>query len=424
MRILIIGGGGREHALARCLSRGGGSAELFIAPGNAGTLQEGKNVPIGAADTGGLLEFARQEAVDLTVVGPEVPLVAGLADAFLACRLPVVGPSAAAAAIEGSKAFAKDFMARRSIPTSAYRTFTDYGAAVDHVRHADAPLVVKASGLAAGKGALICATEQEALQALERVMAAREFGDAGQEVVIEAFMEGEEASILVLTDGDDYHVLPPAQDHKRLGDGDTGPNTGGMGAYAPARIVDEGLMDVVCRVIVEPTLEGLAAEGRLYRGCLYVGIMVTPEGPRVVEFNCRFGDPEAQVVLPLVDADLLETFVLLTEGRLGTVRMEALRRAAACVVMASGGYPGAYRKGLPIAGLKKAAAMPGVDVFHAGTRTHDEGQIVTSGGRVLAVTGTAADLPGALERAYGAVGHLGFAGAHYRTDIGTKGLAR
>ena len=422
MKILVLGSGGREHALAHCLSQSDGKTEIMIAPGNAGTLQVGKNVPVGADDFGGLLALVRRESIDLTVVGPEVPLVKGIADEFAACGMPVVGPSAAAAAIEGSKAFAKDFMARRGIPTAAYAVFREFRAAEAYLQSAATPIVVKASGLAAGKGALICMDHEEAYRALKRIMNARDFGDAGEEVVIEEYMEGEEASILVLTDGESYVTLAPAQDHKRVGDSDTGPNTGGMGAYAPAPVADRQVLEVVCREIVEPTLEGLASEDRLYRGCLYAGIMLTQQGPKVVEFNCRFGDPEAQAVLPLIDGDLVETFVALAEGRLGSVRLGVRAGAAACVVMASGGYPESYRKGMPITGLQEVATMPDVAVYHAGTRVNDQGRIVTAGGRVLGVTGIGKDLAQALERSYDAVGRLDFAGAHYRRDIGRKGL--
>ena len=422
MRILVLGSGGREHALAHCLSQSDGTAEIIIAPGNAGTLQVGKNVPVSADDTEALLALVRRENIDLTVVGPELPLVAGIADAFAASGIPVVGPSAAAAAIEGSKAFAKDFMARHGIPTAAYAVFGDFRAADSYLRSAATPIVVKASGLAAGKGALICEDRKEARRALRRLMTAREFGDAGREVVIEEYMEGEEASILVLTDGESYTTLAAAQDHKRVGDSDTGPNTGGMGAYAPAPVAGQQVLGRVCREIVEPTLEGLASEDRLYRGCLYVGIMLTQEGPKVVEYNCRFGDPEAQAVLPLIDGNLVETFVALAEGRLASVRLGVRPAAAACVVMASGGYPGSYEKGMPITGLQEVATMPDVTVYHAGTRVNDQGRIVTAGGRVLGVTGIGKDLTQALERTYNAVGCLDFAGAHYRQDIGHKGL--
>ena len=424
MRILIIGSGGREHALAWALANS--RSELFIASGNAGTEALGQNIPIGSGDVMGLVQFASRERIDLTVVGPEIPLVNGIADAFEASRLPIVGPSAPAAAIEGSKAFAKDFMARNNIPTAAYRTFTSdqYTEARAYARQEGAPIVVKASGLAAGKGAIVCATLSEAYDALDRVMRAQDFGAAGKEVVVESFMEGEEASIFAVTDGEDYVVLAPAQDHKRIGEGDTGPNTGGMGAYAPAPIVTSELLDEACKQIIEPVLDGLAREGRLFKGFLYAGLMVTDEGPKVVEFNCRLGDPEAQVVIPLLDADWTETLLAVAHGRLGNHRVALGGKTAACVVMAAAGYPGKYEKGLPVTGLEDARELPGVVVFHAGTRMSETGQVVTTGGRVLGVTAVRADLRGALEGAYEAAGCIHFEGAQYRRDIGRKGLTR
>ena len=426
MRILVIGGGGREHAFTWALARSPQQPDLFIAPGNAGTATLGRNVALKPNDTEGLLAFARQERIDLTVVGPEVPLVEGLADAFEAAGVPVVGPSAAAARIEGSKAFAKAFMARHEVPTAAHRTFSAgrYTEATAYLEAQGAPIVVKASGLAAGKGAIVCATMDEAQAALEQVMKTQAFGEAGDEVVIEAFMEGEEASVFALTDGDDYLLLAPAQDHKRIGEGDIGPNTGGMGAYAPAPVVTEDLMGRVCREIIEPTLEGMAQEGCPYRGILYAGVMITSDGPKVVEFNCRMGDPEAQIVLPLLDSDLAEVLRLLAERRLREVTLQTRSGAAACVVMASGGYPASYQKGFPITGLDAAGALSDVVVFHAGTRQDEAGRIVTSGGRVLGVTAVGDDLAGALARAYEATDLIHFEGAQFRRDIGQKGLAR
>ncbi len=426
MRILIIGGGGREHALAWALARSPQQPELFIAPGNAGTAALGRNVALQPTDLDALLGFARAENIALTVVGPEQPLVDGLADRFEAAGLRVVGPTAAAARLEGSKAFAKAFMQRHGIPTAAHRTFAgaQHAEALAFVEETGAPVVVKASGLAAGKGALVCLTLDEARTALDRLMRQRAFGAAGDEVVVEAFMEGEEASVFALTDGRDYRLLATAQDHKRIGEGDTGPNTGGMGAYAPAPVAGPTLLARVRREIIEPTLAGMAAEGCPYRGVLYAGLMITPEGPKVVEFNCRLGDPEAQVVLPLLETDLVEVFEKMADRRLGEVTLTQQAGAAACVVMASGGYPGAYEKGFPMDGLDTAGAMDGVVVFHAGTRRDDAGRVVTAGGRVLGVTATGTGLAEALRRAYRAVAAIGFEGAQYRRDIGQKGLAR
>lgn len=426
MRILIIGGGGREHALAWALARSPRQPDLLLAPGNAGTAVLGRNVAVNPTDLAGMLALARQERVDLTVVGPEQPLVEGLADAFEAAGLPVVGPTARAARLEGSKAFAKAFMARHRIPTASHRTFSagQYEAATAYLAARGAPIVVKASGLAAGKGALVCATLAEAQEALDRILKTGAFGAAGDEVVVEEYMEGEEASVFALTDGDHYALLAPAQDHKRIGEGDVGLNTGGMGAYAPAPVVSHALLDRVRREIIEPTLSGMAEEGCPYRGVLYVGLMITTDGPKVVEFNCRLGDPEAQIVLPLLATDLVDVFEALAAGRLRDAAVRARSGASACVVMASAGYPGSYEKGFLITGLDAAAAMDDVMVFHAGTRRDEAGRTVTAGGRVLGVTAVGDDLAQALDKAYQAVEVIQFDGAQYRRDIGQKGLAR
>ncbi|MDX1530057.1 MAG: phosphoribosylamine--glycine ligase [Rhodothermales bacterium] len=424
MRILVIGGGGRAHALCHALARSARRPTLYCAPGNAGTAALAENVPLAATDLDGLLRFARERAVDLTVVGPEAPLVAGLADRFREAGLRVLGPSAAAARLEGSKSFANAFMERHGVPTAASRTFTtqEYDAAVDYVEKGEYPLVVKADGLAAGKGVRICADADEAREALRETLVEGEFGQAGAQVVIEAFLHGEEASVFALTDGEDYVLLAPAQDHKRVGEGDTGPNTGGMGAYAPAPVVTPEVLQQVEERIVQPTLAGMVDEGYPYQGVLYCGLMITADGPEVVEFNARFGDPEAQVVLPLLDADVADLFLALTEGRLGDAVLGVRDGAAACVVLASGGYPGPYEKGKPISGLD--AVPDDVLVFHAGTAVDEDGRTVTAGGRVLGVTGLGDDLQAALERAYAAVDQIAFEGVQVRRDIGQKGLAR
>ena len=426
MRILIIGSGGREHALAWAVARSTTNPDLFIAPGNAGTALIGKNIPIQATDIEALLQFAHDEQIDLTIVGPEQPLVMGMVDAFEEAGLRIVGPSAAAARLEGSKAFSKAFMQKYDIPTAAYRTFSAeaYDDAKAYLQEQGAPIVIKASGLAAGKGAIVCETLTAAVEALDHIMLDRAFGAAGDEVVIEAFMRGEEASVFALTDGTHYRLLATAQDHKRIGEGDTGPNTGGMGAYAPAPVMDEALLSRVCNEIIEPTLAGMRAEGCPYKGILYVGLMMTAEGPKVVEYNCRLGDPETQVVLPLVASDLAAVFMKLAEGRLDDAPLDQHAGAAACVVMASAGYPGSYEKGFAIAGLEEAASLEDVLIFQAGTRRDAEGHLVTDGGRVLAVAARGADLATALERAYAATEHIHFEGAQYRRDIGQKGLAR
>ncbi|SHK14444.1 phosphoribosylamine--glycine ligase [Rhodothermus profundi] len=426
MRILVLGSGGREHAITWALAQSPQRPELFIAPGNPGTAALGTNVPIAATDAANLRKLVRDQGIELVVVGPEQPLVEGVADALRAEGARVVGPSAAAARLEGSKAFAKAFMQRHGIPTAPHRTFSSehFDEALAYIDQHPEPLVVKASGLAAGKGAVVCETRAEARRALRWMMEEGGLGAAGNEVVIEAFMEGEEASVFALTDGRDYVLLAPAQDHKRIGEGDTGPNTGGMGAYVPAPVVSEAVLERVAREIVEPVLAGMADEGHPYQGVLYCGLMITEDGPRVVEFNCRLGDPEAQVVLPVAEVDWVEVFDGVASGRVADLRMPPARRAAACVVLASEGYPGRYRKGLPIEGVETAAALPDVVVFHAGTQRTAEGQLVTAGGRVLGVTAMAETLTEAIRRAYEAVAHIHFEGKYYRRDIGQKGLAR
>lgn len=426
MKILIVGSGGREHALAWTLAQSPQHPSLFIAPGNAGTAALGQNIPIGASDLDGLCGFVVDEQVDLVVVGPEQPLVMGLADRLEAIGVPVVGPSADAARLEGSKAFSKTFMDKYGIPTARFRTFSrgDLAAALAYLEEEGAPIVVKASGLAAGKGAIVCTTLEEARTAVEQMLRDGSFGDAGAQVVIEAFMEGEEASIFALTDGEDYVLMAPAQDHKRIGEGDTGQNTGGMGAYAPAPVVTPDVLDRVCEKIIEPTLAGMRAEGCPYKGILYVGLMIGDGEERVVEYNCRLGDPEAQVVLPLADGDLAEVFMKMAQGRLAEVTLRTRAGAAACVVMASAGYPGAYEKGYPIEGVPQANAREHVYVFEAGTRNTEEGTLVTNGGRVLAVSALGQHLEQALTRAYQGVAAIGFEGAQYRRDIGQKGLQR
>lgn len=425
MRILIIGSGGREHALAWALARSPQRPELFIAPGNAGTAELGTNVGLMVDDVAELKVYVREQGISLTVVGPELPLVSGLVDEFEEAGLAVVGPTADAARLEGSKAFAKEFMARYGIPTAAHRVFGigEHEAAHAYLDTVDLPVVVKASGLAAGKGVIVCETHDEAHEVVRQMMQAHSFGEAGDEIVVEAFMQGEEASVFVLTDGTDYLLLPAAQDHKRIGEGDTGPNTGGMGAYAPAPVVTPERLTQIRREIVEPTLAGMATDGHPYRGILYIGLMLTADGAKVVEYNCRFGDPEAQVLLPLVENDWARVFQKLAERRLGEVELHVRDGTAVCVVVASGGYPGTYQSGYPIEGLDNVGEDEDVIVFHAGTRFED-GRVVTAGGRVLGVTAIGGDLTEALERVYNTVGKLSFEEAIYRRDIGQKGLMR
>ncbi len=415
MKILIVGSGGREHALAWKLAQSPLVEEIFIAPGNAGTGLIGTNVPIAVEDVAGLVAFAREKGIGLTAVGPEIPLALGLVDAFQAAGLTVFGPTQAAAQLETSKAFAKAFMQEEGIPTAVSATFTDYQQAANYLP--DGPVVVKASGLAAGKGVIVCDNRAEAEAALRQIMLDREFGPAGDEVIIEERLSGPEVSLLAFCDGQTAVPLPPARDHKRAYDGDLGPNTGGMGVYAPPPDVDAALVDHIMRTVIQTAVDGMARRGAPYVGVLYAGIMLTAVGPKVLEFNCRFGDPETQALLPLLDGDLAEILLACAAGRLTPEMVRVHSGACATVVMAAPGYPGTYPKGLPITGLE--AVPEEVVVFHAGTH-HADGQIVTSGGRVLCVSALGADLATAVSRAYAGVAAIHFDGAHYRTDIGRE----
>ncbi|RLC67465.1 MAG: hypothetical protein DRI48_02235 [Chloroflexi bacterium] len=417
MRVLVIGSGGREHALTWKLAQSARVSHIFVAPGNGGTATIAQNVPIAAGDIPALLAFARQEAIDLAVVGPEAPLVAGLVDAFAAAGLRAFGPTAAAARLEGSKAFAKRFMIEEGIPTAPGAVFQDYAAAQAYLHQQKPPLVVKASGLAAGKGVTVCTSLEEAEAALHRVMVERAFGKAGDEVLIEACLGGEEASLLAFSDGQAVVPMLPARDYKRVDDGDQGPNTGGMGGYAPSAHLPSALVEEVVARIVRPAVEGMHRRGTPYTGVLYAGLMLTPQGPRVLEFNCRFGDPETQVILPLLENDLPEVLLACLEGRLAEIEVRWRQGYTACVVLASGGYPGHYETGKEVKGLEVASRLPGIQIFHAGTRWEGD-RLVTAGGRVLAVTASGADLALAVERAYAASEQIHFAGMHYRRDIG------
>jgi len=421
MRVLIVGSGAREHALAWKLASDGRTAARFCAPGNPGIAQVATLVPIVPTDIDGLAAFARQERIDLTVVGPELPLAHGLADRFAAEGLLLSGPTRAAAQLETSKAFAKAFMARHRVPTARFRTCTSPADARRAVEEFRTPVVIKADGLAAGKGVVVAVDPAAAVSAVEAAMVAREFGDAGATVVVEEFLRGEEASFFCLCDG--VRALPfgTAQDHKRAYDDDQGPNTGGMGAFAPSPLVTPHVHDRVVRDIVEPVLDGMRAEGTPFRGFLYVGLMLTSDGPKVVEFNVRFGDPEAQVVLPLLDDDLVSMLAEAAAGRLERRRCRFLPQARVGVVLASGGYPGRFEKGKIVAGLDEAGTIEDVVVFHAGTAAAG-GRIVTDGGRVLTVVGGGRDHRAAAARAYEAIGRISFDGMHYRRDIGRKAL--
>ncbi|MBI5304772.1 MAG: phosphoribosylamine--glycine ligase [Chloroflexi bacterium] len=417
MNVLIIGSGGREHALAWKVAQSPRLMQLFVAPGNAGTARVAQNVVIQAEDNAALVAFAREKHIDLAIVGPEVPLANGVSDALRDAGIRVFGPSHAAAQLEASKTFAKAFMARHHIPTARYAAFDEFDAALQFLRAADYPIVIKASGLAAGKGVILPESSQEAETALRQIMLEREFGAAGDQVVIEERLQGEEVSLLAFTDGVTVKPMLPAQDHKRLLDDDRGPNTGGMGAYAPAPICPPALIEELTRTILQPTVDAMRAEGTPFIGALYAGLMLTPDGVCVLEFNCRFGDPETQVILPLLDSDLIEIADACATGRLHQVEVKWKPGSAACVVIASGGYPGKYPAGCEIIGLD--APQDNTAMFHAGTKLVN-GKTVTAGGRVLAVTGWGATLREALVRAYTAIEPISFAGMQYRRDIGSR----
>lgn len=419
MNILVVGRGGREHAICWKLKQSPKLGKLYCAPGNAGIAEVAELVPIEETEFDQLTAFAREKNIDLAVIGPEDPLFAGIADAFEAAGINVFGPNKAAAIIEGSKSFTKDLLRKYDIPTAAYETFTDYEAALRYVREQGAPIVIKADGLAAGKGVTVAATLEEAEQALRAIMLDKAFGQAGDKVVIEEMLVGQEMSILSFVDGTVVKPMPEAQDHKPIFDNDEGPNTGGMGTYSPVSHIPKSVYDEAVRTIIQPTAEAMVAEGRPFRGVLFAGLMITPNGPKVIEFNCRFGDPETQVVLPRLESDLLELFQATVEGRLEEVEPKWSDDAAVCVVLAAGGYPGSYRKGDVIEGLD---AVTESVVFHAGTATDAAGRIVTNGGRLLGVTAVGATIDEARRKAYTDVDRIRYEGKQYRTDIGKKAL--
>ncbi len=430
MKVLVVGGGGREHALAWKIGQSPKVDQVFVAPGNAGTARDATNVAIAATDIDALLGFAKKESIDLTVVGPEAPLVDGLVDAMESHGLRVFGPSKAAAELEGSKVFCKNLLHTADIPTADYRTFRNADDAVRYIkdRYPEAkesvPVVVKADGLAAGKGVIVCSTRSEALEAIDRIASRREFGEAGNELIIEEKLTGQEASVLAITDGETIVTLPAAQDHKPAHDGDTGPNTGGMGAYCPTPIVDEEMMARVESDVLVPVVHALKRARRPFKGVLYAGLMLTPAGPKVLEFNVRFGDPECQPLLMRLKTDLVDVLDAAVDGRLGELEpLDWDQRPSICVVMASEGYPGSYQKGREITGLEEADTVEGVKVFHAGTAFDDEGRVVNAGGRVLGVTAIGNTISRAKLQAYKAVKEIRWRGAWCRKDISDKALA-
>ncbi len=425
MNVMIIGSGGREHALAWKIARSEYVDRVLAAPGNAGTAREHgvENISVQATDIEGLIRIAKDQDVRLTIVGPEAPLVVGIRDHFDRAGLRCFGPTQAAARLEGSKAFSKDFMRRHSIPTAEYAVFRELEPARRYIREQGVPIVVKADGLAAGKGVILARTEREALEAAEGMLSGRDFGDAGRTIVIEELLVGEEASFIVMVDGEGILPLATSQDHKARDDGDAGPNTGGMGAYSPAPVITPGVSERIMAEVIEPTVRGMAADGHPYQGFLYAGLMIGADGvPRVLEYNCRFGDPETQPILLRLRSDLTELSNAALDGTLGRLEAEWDERASLGVVMAAGGYPGSYRKGDPISGLPEVE-QEDLKVFHAGTAIQD-GRIVTSGGRVLCVTALGRSVAEAQSRAYEQARQITWEGAYFRTDIGYRAVAR
>jgi phosphoribosylamine---glycine ligase len=423
MNILVVGNGGREHTLCWALAKSSHQPKLYCAPGNAGIAQTAECVPVNAEDVPGLVKWCKANKPDLVVVGPEVPLSFGLTDELTKEGFQVFGPTKAGAQVESSKAFTKKLLLDNHIPTAKSDVFTEYDKAMLCLKFKKIPIVIKADGLAAGKGVTVCENRRQAESALENMMKHRAFGEAGHKVVIEEYLEGEEASVLAFVDGDTIVPMVSAQDHKRINDGDKGPNTGGMGAYSPAPVVTEAVSKVILEKILKPTVEALKKMGIVYKGVLYAGLMITREGPKVIEYNCRFGDPETQVVLPRLKTDFVDVCLAVAQGKLSQIKIEWDSRPAACVVMASQGYPGNYAKGKTIQGLEKANQLPNTHVFHAGTSLAN-GKVVTSGGRVLGVTGLGTNIQEAILTAYQAVKQITFEGAHYRKDIGWRALKR
>jgi phosphoribosylamine---glycine ligase len=419
MKVLVIGSGGREHALVWKIKQSPRVEKIFCAPGNAGTAEIAENISIAVDDIKALLKFALQKEIGLTVVGPEQPLVIGIVDLFEEKGLRIFGPNESGAELEGSKSFSKDIMKKYELPTAEYKTFNSADIAKKYIKIKNCPLVVKVDGLAAGKGVLLCQTTDEALAAVDSIMGKKSFGEAGNQIVVEEFLEGEEVSVLAFCDGQTILLMDSAQDHKAAYDGDKGPNTGGMGAYSPAPIFTKTMRQKVRDRIMLPMMRAMQQEGRPYKGILYAGLMLTKTGPQILEFNARFGDPETQPLLARMDSDIVPIFEACIDGTLDQCSLEWKNESSVCVVMAAKGYPNSYDKGKPISGFKEANELPGVIVFHAGTKQHD-GEVLTSGGRVLGVTATGENIHTAISRAYEAAEKIQWDGIHYRKDIGHR----
>ena len=423
MRILLVGSGGREHALAWKMAQSGLCEHMWAAPGNPGIAQHAERLAIAADDAGGIVAFAKDNRVDLVVIGPEDPLAAGLGDAIREAKILCFGPGAKGARIEADKAYAKNLMHSASVPTAEGRIFTDLRAAKEYVLSRDHGVAVKAAGLAKGKGVVVCPEPYQAVKPLEEMMQRKIFGEAGNTVIVEEMLMGQEATVLAFCDGKSIYPMEPLQDHKPIGDGDTGPNTGGMGAYSPVPFIDDRVMDRIEREILVPTVDAMRRDFGRYEGVLYAGLMFTPAGPKVIEFNCRFGDPECQPLMLRLESDLVEAMLAVAEHRLDEITLRWDPRASVCVVMASGGYPGSYEKGFEISGIDEADEMEGVKVFHAGTAVRF-GKLVTAGGRVLGVTALGKTIADAQKRAYEAVAKIHWDGAYFRRDIASKAIKR
>ena len=420
MKILVIGGGGREHAICWKLAQSKDVHKVYCAPGNAGTAAVAENVDIAVTDIAGLVQFAQHQQIDLTVVGPEKPLILGVVDAFEAAGLRIFGPTAENAQLEGSKVFSKQLMKQAGVPTASFEVFETAPDALAYLAAATYPIVIKADGDAAGKGVVVAASLEEAQDAITRIMVTREFGASGDKVVIEACLNGPEASLMAFVDGDTVVPMLLAQDHKRIGEGDTGPNTGGMGAYGPVPGISQDEINAMCDVIIKPVVRAIKSTGIPYRGVLFAGIMLTPDGPMCLEYNCRFGDPETEIVLPLLETDLVEVINACVDARLDQIDVVFSRRSAVTVVLAAHGYPGAVRTGDVISGLEDAVKLDAVAVFHAGTRLAEDGTVHSSGGRVLTVTSTGDSFEEARERAYAALDRINMDGGQFRRDIGWR----